>query len=121
MSEETGLSSIITAGVQWIPSTDSECLTCNGRGGELEFDIEGDGVWATPVYRFNPCEDCIGAGRCPGCGAAMTPDQQIAANKDIESLTCSVGACGWSYDADRFYDEDPISEYEGWGFNGYDN
>lgn len=82
---------------------DSECLTCNGRGGELEFDMDGDGVWATVVYHFMPCPDCIGSGKCPGCGAPMTPEQQAAAERDIESFTCSVDACSWHYDADRFY------------------
>lgn len=116
MSEETGLSSIITAGVQWIPPTDSECLTCNGRGGELEWDVDGDGVWATPVCRFIPCLDCIGAGLCPGCGAVMTPEQQAAAENDIESFACVVEACGWSYDADRFY----AGDEDAWGYDGWD-
>lgn len=118
MSNETdsGLSSIISEGVIWQPPSaeDSECLTCDGRGGELEYDADGDGVWLTQVSRFIPCPDCIGAGKCPGCGAAMTSSQHTAAERDIESFTCSVEMCGWSYDADRFNSGD-----EGWGYDGW--
>lgn len=119
MSDEaevtSGLSSIITGGVLFVPpSEDCECLTCDGRGGKLEQDIDGDGVWATPVWRFYPCDDCIGSERCPGCGHSMTPEQQAAAYYDIETFTCANEACGWSYDADRFNSGD-----EGWGYDGW--
>ncbi len=114
MIEETGLSSIITGGVQWIPPTDSECLTCNGRGGELSYDSDGDGVWATPVVNFIPCEDCIGADKCPGCGAPMDADQSVCAEFAIESFTCRVETCGWHYDADRFNANDEPWGYDGW-------
>ena len=113
MTEGTsGLSSIISAGVQFEPpNADGECLTCDGRGGELYGDLEGDGVWATVVWRFDPCPDCIGAGKCPGCGAPMTPEQQANAESDIETFTCSIDACSWHYDADRFMpDEDDYYE-----------
>lgn len=96
-------------------SDDSECLTCDGRGGELSYDSDGDGAWAMTFTTFNACPDCIGAGKCPGCGADMTSSQHTAAERDIESFTCSIDACSWHYDADRFshYDEDA------WGYDGW--
>lgn len=90
---------------------DSECLTCNGRGGKLHYDSDGDGIWATVVWRFDPCPDCIGSGKCPGCGAPITAEQHANAESDIESSTCSIDACSWHYDADRFMlDEDDYYE-----------
>jgi len=83
-----------------------ECATCDGKGGELEFDLEGDDAWAITVIRIGRCPDCIGSGRCPGCGTPMTPEQQATAERDIESFTCAIDACSWHYNVDRFYDYD---------------
>jgi DnaJ-class molecular chaperone len=94
-------------------SDDAECLTCNGKGGKLEYDSDGDGVWATVVVRLDPCPDCIGSGKCPGCGAPMTVEQQAAAERDIETFTCSIDACSWHYDADRF-DTDTFYADDDW-------
>ncbi len=101
---------------------DGECLTCNGRGGILEYDTDCDtdgyGVWATIVTRFIPCEDCIGADKCPGCGTPMDADQSVCAEFDIESFTCRVDACSWHYDADRFQHSDDPWGCDDWG-NAY--
>lgn len=107
-SGETGLSSIISEGVLFIPpQEDNECLTCNGRGGMLSGEMQGDGYMTGWVEFFEDCPDCIGSGKCPGCGAPMTPEQQAQAEHDIESFTCSVDICSWHYDADRFYAREP--------------
>lgn len=92
-----------------------ECLTCDGRGGTLSYDSDGDGAWAMTYETLDPCPDCIGSGKCPGCGAPMTPEQQTAAERDIESFTCTIDACSWHYDADRFY----ASDEPDWGDYGW--
>ena len=72
------------------------CLTCYGKGGTLEYDSDGDGVWATPVIYVDYCPDCIDAAQCPGCGWA------IGLVDDIEKVCCE--RCGWTFDIDRFYE-----------------
>jgi hypothetical protein len=49
---------------------DQWCMTCRGKGGSIERqDPVGDGVGFETF--FNPCPDCLGAGRCPWCGGAV--------------------------------------------------
>jgi hypothetical protein len=75
----------------------NECPTCNGRGGELEHDSDGDGVWAMQVTYLNECPACLGDDKCPGC---MQPIEATAiARSDIEEWTCPT--CGWHIDWDR--------------------
>jgi len=73
-------------------SEDTECLTCDGRGGALSYDMEGDGEWAMTITRLDPCPDCLAMDKCPGCGNQHD-------DIDIDTFTC---ACGWTYDDDRF-------------------
>ena len=56
---------------------DCECLTCDGRGGKLEYDSDGDGAWAQTTTNLDLCPDCLGQNKCPGCGAQY---QQINLN-----------------------------------------
>lgn len=72
----------------------NECPACEGRGGELEHDSDGDGVWAMPVTRFIECFDCLESNRCPGCMAAIE-----AMPADIEEWTCPL--CAWHIDWGR--------------------
>ncbi len=81
----------------------TECEACEGRGGELEHDTQGDGVWATPVSYFIPCDDCLHNGLCPGCSRAIPADEATAALDDTDKWTC--GACGWHVDYDRLTPE----------------
>lgn len=77
------------------------CPLCNGRGGTLERDVDGDGVWAMPVERYVPCQ-CVEEGRCPGCLSPGVPD-----DADISEFTCET--CGWYIDWDsvaRIYQPD---------------
>lgn len=77
------------------------CLTCDGKGGKLEHDIEGDGEWSMAVTRLDPCGDCIAAGLCPGCGAPAP-----TALDTLDSFACAT--CGWAYENERFdYDDEP--------------
>ena len=99
----------------------SECLTCDGRGGTLHYDSDGDGAWAMTYEVLDPCPDCISSGKCPGCSAPMTPEQQASAERNIENYTCAVDACSWHYDADRFYasgDDDEPYPWDDRAVNG---
>lgn len=78
---------------------DTECLTCDGRGGTLGYDSDGDGVWATTYTQLDPCPDCLAVAKCPGCG------RQYDA---INVTTFSCDNCGWAYDESRF---DPSEDY----------
>ena len=77
---------------------DSECLTCDGRGGTLSYDSQGEDAWATTFTYLDQCPDCLGADKCPGCGKQYD-------GIDIDDFTCS---CGWTYDEDRF---NPSEDY----------
>ena len=87
------------------------CDTCGAKGGTLEHDTQGDGVWATPVTYFTPCDDCIYLGLCPGCCRAIPADDAPKALDDIDTFTCE--ACGWHFEAERFEpsEDDYIDEY----------
>ena len=77
------------------------CPTCDGKGGTLENDMEGDGAWSMAVTRLDPCGDCLAAGLCPGCGTAAP-----TALDTLENFVCE--ACGWAYENERFdYNEEP--------------
>lgn len=76
---------------------DDPCVTCDGKGGTITHDIEGDGEWAMRVVRLDPCPYCLAATFCPGCSAPIPAEQDPIANED---WTCE--ACGWCYDPDRF-------------------
>ncbi len=80
-------------------SDDCECLTCDGRGGTLSYDSDGDGAWAMTVTRLDPCPDCLGVDKCPGCGAQYV-------SIDLNLFNCAL--CGWAYDEDRF---NPSEDY----------
>lgn len=71
---------------------DYECLTCDGRGGTLSYDSDGDGAWAMTTTILDPCPDCLAVNKCPGCGAQY-------AQINLNTFNCS---CGWEYDEDRF-------------------
>lgn len=78
---------------------ENECTVCWCKGGTLESDMQGDGVWATHVEYLTPCAACLEKGLCPGCGnKTMTPDE------DIGDQSCVI--CDWAYEADRFYPSD---------------
>jgi len=80
-----------------------ECATCEGRGGEFEHDMQGDGVWVTPVSFFIPCDDCLMNALCPKCSRAIPEDEAQIAADDTDKWTC--GACGWHVDYDRLTPE----------------
>ena len=91
-------------GTQW-PLTEKQKNTL--ADGMVGFR-EGGSVWMLNG-------DCIGADKCPGCGAPMDADQSVCAEFVIESFTCRVETCGWHYDADRFdANDEPWGEYDGW-------
>ena len=71
---------------------DTECLTCDGRGGTLSYDSDGDGAWAMTTTNLDICPDCLGQNKCPGCGKQYD-------GIDLNTFNC---ACGWAYDEDRF-------------------
>ena len=76
---------------------DDACLTCDGRGGKLSYDSDGDGAWAQSVTNLDPCPDCLALDKCPGCGMQHQ-------NIDLNTFVCT---CGWAWDEDRFApDED---------------
>ena len=81
------------------------CETCAGKGGELEHDMQGDGVWATPVTYFMACDDCLLNGLCPGCSRAIPADEAEIATTRTDDWKC--GACGWELDDSRFEPSDP--------------
>lgn len=88
------------------------CETCEGKGGEIEHDMQGDGVWMTPVTYFMPCDDCLLNGLCPGCSRAIPADEAEIAAKQTDRWKC--GACGWELDDSRFEPSDPepsMSDY----------
>jgi len=83
-------------------SDDCECLTCDGRGGKLEYDSDGDGAWAQTTTNLDLCPDCLGDNKCPGCGMKHSVI-------DLNTFVCD--ACGWIYDESRF-DYDPSDDYD---------
>jgi hypothetical protein len=78
-------------------SEHNECPACEGRGGELEQDSQGDGVWAMQMTTFVDCPTCLGDDKCPGCMAAI--EATAIMRSDIEEWTCPL--CGWHIDWDR--------------------
>jgi len=78
---------------------ENECTTCWRKGGTLELDTDGDGVWAMLVIRFDPCPDCLDKGLCPGCGNKTLN----IIEENIVEQTCVI--CDWQYNSDRFYPE----------------
>ncbi len=86
---------------------ENPCDTCDGRGGELEYDHDGDGVWSTPVTYLNPCPDCLGQDRCPNC---RTDVPGI-----LEAYTCPI--CGWEYDPERLIPSDPEPSFSDFDFD----
>ncbi len=78
---------------------DCECLTCDGRGGTLNYDSDGDGAWAVTTTILDPCPDCLGSDKCPGCGAQYV-------SIDLDTFDCAL--CNWAYDESRF---DPSEDY----------
>jgi hypothetical protein len=75
---------------------EKECTTCWCKGGTLEGDMQGDGVYATHVEYLTPCSACVEQGLCPGCG-----NKTIDPARAIADQTCVI--CDWQYDNDRFY------------------
>jgi len=43
------------------------CSKCKGAGGSTYAEYQGDPPMGATVDFFEPCEQCIGAGLCPGC------------------------------------------------------
>src|SRR4026208_2622227 len=81
------------------------CDTCNGRGGTISGEKEGEPPLSGEVEFFETCDDCIANGLCPGCGnGTLTTGVYEAAMNDIATFTCEI--CGWHYEAERFYDDD---------------
>ncbi len=81
----------------WNDSQDDDggdcCQACGGRGGNTSRqDPVGDGVGFETL--FDPCPDCIGRGKCPGC---MGP---------IVEWDCQNG-CGWTSDDIDSYGNEP--------------
>ena len=76
------------------------CSTCEGRGGFTEDDMQGDGVWMTPVTYFYACDDCLLNALCPGCSRAIPADEAEMSITRTDDWKC--GACGWELDMDRF-------------------
>ena len=79
------------------------CPTCGGTGGTLEYDWEGDGVWGQGVTRLDPCADCLGLNRCPGC---MQQYPQYPPSPAVNADDWQCPNCGWVYEEDRFYARD---------------
>jgi len=80
------------------PEGTDVCATCEGRGGEAEHDMQGDGVWMSPVTYIVPCADCIEAGICPDCSTAIS-DSAL----DVDTFQCPV--CDWQIDYERLDDQ----------------
>lgn len=80
------------------------CRTCHGKGYDI---IGGDSVpygstnVSLPDYE-EPCEDCIGQGKCPSCGRVIMPttvtnnDQWEVWVKNLKQ--CPNEDCGWQPD-----------------------
>ena len=65
-----------------------KCPTCAGTGrvtDHLDFREDGN----RDVLFDHDCPDCIGAGRCPQCGAYLL---------GVDALRCAE--CGWSDEDD---------------------
>lgn len=81
------------------------CLKCNGRGGTLTTEYQGEAPHGGLVSWLNECPDCLGADKCPGCR------EPISEYDDLDDLICP--ACGWAYDPERFY----VSNVEDYGYD----
>lgn len=71
----------------WLARWPGYCEECQGRGGRtIHYDPSPAGVALSPGWmsEFEPCDECVGAGRCGRCGAPMTEADKACA------------ACGWS-------------------------
>lgn len=81
------------------------CLTCNGRGGTLTTEYQGEPPHGGLVDWLNDCPDCLGAGKCPGCLAVLPLTFAV--------FDDNCPACGWYYDPERFY----VSDVEDYGYD----
>jgi len=63
--------------------------------------MQGDPPMTGYVEIYESCGVCVDSERCPGC---MRPAPTIDADR-IDDFTCEY--CGWHYDAERFYPDDP--------------
>lgn len=81
------VASVGAYGTRW----PSYCTACNAVGGFEYWDGEAG-------YRFEPCEACVGQGKCPRCGKAgmLSPDGDV-------QVTCNH--CGWYDYADALPDQ----------------
>jgi len=89
---------------------DSPCEVCNGKGGTITDEMQGEPPMTGYVEFFEACE-CLCDGKCPGCGnAGITKPIDDATIENIDDFVCEV--CGWSFVRERFYD-DELDYYEG--------
>lgn len=83
------------------------CAACNGTGGDVEGDMQGDEHMTAYVEWFIPCVDCIDKGLCPNCGVATL---NAEAQADIGSFTCVV--CDWHYEAPAYDNEPSMHDFD---------
>jgi len=95
------------------------CATCNGRGGVLSGEMQGDPPMTAYVEWLELCDDCIMNGACPSCSnATLTAGVYEAALDDIETFTCEL--CGWHIDYNRFDDGPDYDGGDDWPAREYD-
>lgn len=115
------------------------CTTCNATGGFITTELVGDPPMTGYQDTFDACYKCIGAEKCPGCGANLALSFDLSAfgvmrtwhlvnyslqhkyYEDSFSFEDALGAmpfvgftcscCGWQYNPDRHYDLDSGDDY----------
>lgn len=92
------------------------CATCNARGGTISGEMQGDGYMTGYVEFFEPCDDCLSNGCCPGCSNnTLIAGVYEAAMDNIDTFICPL--CGWYFDHSRFNIDEP--DYDD-GSSSYD-
>lgn len=81
--------------VYHIRNDNDVCAKCGGAGGSAYSEYTGDPPMGCVVDYFEPCDDCIGAGLCPGCMQPLAYTFDYSAFGEDQPLT--KRATGWYY------------------------
>lgn len=79
---------VTEAAIAWEKAWPHHCKSCYGKGGESWTEMHGFKHGAGEQM-YDICEDCVGKGNCPRCGATSWPlDNE-------EETPCST--CNWNW------------------------